>query len=216
MSVVLYGSTSSIIVDVEETCARLGLAIAAIVKNVAGDDFALSGAPIIAADDVPAALTSLPFAVPIFGPAHRRHASEDARRRGFERAATLIDPTAMVAASTTIGPGGYVNCGVAIGGAARIGAFVFVNRSASIGHHADVGDFVSIGPGAHIAGGVRLGLGAVVSTGAVILPRITIGSNSVIGAGSVVTEPVPDRCLVVGNPGRVVASDYAGYQNMSV
>ncbi|MFY9686612.1 MAG: DapH/DapD/GlmU-related protein, partial [Pseudolabrys sp.] len=71
-------------------------------------------------------------------------------------------------------------------------------------------------PGAHIAGGVRLGRGAVVSTGAVILPRITIGSNSVIGAGSVVTESVPDRCLVVGNPGKVVASDYAGYQNMSV
>lgn len=216
MSVVLYGSTSSIIVDVEETCARLGLTIAAIVKNVAGDDFALSGAPIMAPADVPASLTSLPFAVPIFGPAHRRHASEDARRRGFERAATLVDPTAMVAASTSIGPGSYVNCGVAIGGAGRIGAFVFVNRSASIGHHADIADFVSIGPGAHIAGGVRLGRGTVVSTGAIILPRIAIGSNSVIGAGSVVTEPVPDCCLVVGNPGRVVATDYAGYQNMSV
>lgn len=216
MSVVLYGSTSSIIVDVEETCARLGLPIAAIVKNVAGDDFALSGAPIMAPDEIPASLKSLPFVIPIFGPAHRRHASEDARRRGFERAATLIDPTAIVPPSASIGSGSYVNCGVVIGGAAHIGAFVFVNRSASIGHHADLADFVSIGPGAHIAGSVRLGRGSVISTGAVILPKITIGSNSVIGAGSVVTKSVPDRCLVVGNPGRVVVSDYAGYQNMSV
>jgi hypothetical protein len=216
MSVVLYGSTSSIIVDVEETCARLGLTIAAIVKNVASEDFALSGAPTMAPDEVPASFKSLPFAIPIFGPAHRRHASEDARRRGFERAATLVDPTAIVAASTKVGPGSYVNCGAIIGGAARIGAFVFVNRGANIGHHADLADFVSIGPGAHIAGGVRLGRGAVVSTGAVILPKIAIGSNSVIGAGSVVTKSVPDRCLVVGNPGRVVVSDYAGYQNMSV
>jgi len=216
MSIVLYGSTSSIIVDVEETCARLGLTIAAIVKNVAGDDFALSGAPIMTPEEVPVPLKSVPFAAPIFGPAHRRHASEDARRCGFERAATLVDPTAIVAASASIGPGSYINCGVVIGGAARIGAFVFVNRSASIGHHVDLADFVSIGPGAHIAGSVRLGRGAVVSTGAVILPKIEIGSNSVIGAGSVVTKSVPNRCLVVGNPGRVVASDYAGYQGMSV
>jgi hypothetical protein len=216
MSIVLYGSTSSIIVDVEETCARLGLAIAAIVKNVAGDDFALSGAPVVAPDELPALLKSLPFAVPIFGPAHRRDASEDAHRRGFERAATLIDPTATVAVSASIAPGSYVNSGVVIGGAARIGAFAFINRSASIGHHAELADFVSIGPGAHIAGAVRLGRGAVVSTGAVILPKIAIGSNSVIGAGSVVTKSVPERCLVVGNPGRIVASDYAGYQNMSV
>ena len=33
---------------------------------------------------------------------------------------------------------------------------------------------------------------------------VTIGKNSVIGAGSVVTRDIPEGCLAVGNPCRVV------------
>ncbi|HEM3688430.1 TPA: acyltransferase [Streptococcus suis] len=38
----------------------------------------------------------------------------------------------------------------------------------------------------------------------VILPGITIGKKSIIGAGSIVTRSVPDYCVAVGNPARVV------------
>ena len=37
-----------------------------------------------------------------------------------------------------------------------------------------------------------------------MLPGVTIGRNSVIGAGSVVTRDVPDNCVAVGNPCRVI------------
>ena len=37
-----------------------------------------------------------------------------------------------------------------------------------------------------------------------ILPGVTIGSNVTIGAGSVVVKDIPDGCVAVGNPGRVV------------
>lgn len=37
-----------------------------------------------------------------------------------------------------------------------------------------------------------------------ILPGVTIGSNVTIGAGSVVVNDIPDNCVAVGNPARVV------------
>lgn len=43
-----------------------------------------------------------------------------------------------------------------------------------------------------------------IGAGAVICPGVTIGENSVIGAGSVVTKDVPDNCVAVGNPCRVL------------
>lgn len=46
--------------------------------------------------------------------------------------------------------------------------------------------------------------GAVVSVGCIIIAGVTIGENSIVGAGSVVTQDVPDFCVVVGNPARIV------------
>jgi len=51
---------------------------------------------------------------------------------------------------------------------------------------------VSIGDGCWIGGGV------------IILPGLTIGKGTVIGAGSVVTKSIPDNCVAVGNPCRVI------------
>jgi len=40
--------------------------------------------------------------------------------------------------------------------------------------------------------------------GTIILGGATIGSGSVVGAGSVVKETVPSRCVVAGNPAKVI------------
>ncbi len=41
-----------------------------------------------------------------------------------------------------------------------------------------------------------------------IHPGIEIGDNVTISAGSVVLDNVPDNCLVVGNPGRIINKNY--------
>ena len=49
-----------------------------------------------------------------------------------------------------------------------------------------IGDNVSIGANVNIIG------------------NITIGNNVEIGAGSVVVNDIPDNCVVVGNPARII------------
>lgn len=46
--------------------------------------------------------------------------------------------------------------------------------------------------------------GAVLNPGCIITSGVTIGENSIVSVGSVVFENVPDYCVVVGNPARVI------------
>ena len=43
-----------------------------------------------------------------------------------------------------------------------------------------------------------------IGSNAVILPNIVIGYSSIIGAGAIVTKNVPEKCVVAGNPARVI------------
>jgi acetyltransferase-like isoleucine patch superfamily enzyme len=36
------------------------------------------------------------------------------------------------------------------------------------------------------------------------MPGVTIGKGAVIGAGSVVTRDIPDYCVAVGSPAKVI------------
>jgi acetyltransferase-like isoleucine patch superfamily enzyme len=46
--------------------------------------------------------------------------------------------------------------------------------------------------------------GARVGGGATLCPAVEIGEEAFVGAGAVVTEDVPPRVVVVGNPARVL------------
>lgn len=51
---------------------------------------------------------------------------------------------------------------------------------------------------------VRIKSGAVISPGSIITAGVTIGENSMIAVGSIVSQDVPDYCVVAGNPARVI------------
>lgn len=51
---------------------------------------------------------------------------------------------------------------------------------------------------------IKIGNGCWIGGGAIILPGVTVGNGTVIGAGSVVTKDIPDNCVAVGNPCRVI------------
>lgn len=51
---------------------------------------------------------------------------------------------------------------------------------------------------------VEIGQGAWLGTRAIVLKGVTIGAEAVVGAGSLVTNDVPPRTLVAGNPAGVI------------
>ena len=51
---------------------------------------------------------------------------------------------------------------------------------------------------------VNIKSGAILFPGCIVTSGVTIGKNSMVAAGSVVSESVPDYCIAVGNPARVV------------
>ena len=46
--------------------------------------------------------------------------------------------------------------------------------------------------------------GSWIGQNVVVLPGVTIGELSIVGANSVVTSDIPDRCIAVGSPARVI------------
>jgi len=53
---------------------------------------------------------------------------------------------------------------------------------------------------------VVIGDNVWIGGGSIVLPGVRIGNNVTIGAGSVVTKDIPDNCLALGSPCRVVRS----------
>ncbi|HMM07340.1 MAG TPA: gamma carbonic anhydrase family protein [Clostridiales bacterium] len=72
---------------------------------------------------------------------------------------------------------------------------VSIGKNVSVGHNAVV-------HGATVGDNVLIGIGAILLDGAII------GANSIIAAGAVVTENkvIPENALVMGIPGKVVAT----------
>jgi maltose O-acetyltransferase len=51
---------------------------------------------------------------------------------------------------------------------------------------------------------IVIGRRCFIGGGSLLLPGVTIGDGSIVAAGSVVAGDVPPRCIVAGNPARVI------------
>lgn len=54
------------------------------------------------------------------------------------------------------------------------------------------------------AGRVKIGNNVFIGMHSTILKGVSIGNNVIIGANSLVTKNIPDNCVVVGNPAKVI------------
>ena len=59
-------------------------------------------------------------------------------------------------------------------------------------------------PGLNVFGRIKIGNNVFIGEDAMIMYGVTIGDNVVIGARSVVTRDIPNNCVAVGVPARVI------------
>lgn len=85
------------------------------------------------------------------------------------------------------------------------GLGVVIHKEAKIGKNCVIRQNVTLGGGGGPGGGLPvLGNKVNVGAGTVILGHVHIGNNVTIGANAVVLTDLPDNCVAVGVPAKVI------------
>ena len=145
----------------------------------------------------------------------------------FIHPTAVIDPDCQIGDGTKIWHFSHLMSHCKIGKNCNLGQNVFVAEGVTIGDHVKVQNNVSIYAGVEVEDDVFLGpsmvftnvlnprsfierksefkktlvrKGATIGANATIVCGNSIGRYALVGAGAVVTKPVPDYALMVGNP----------------
>ncbi|MCY1670650.1 DapH/DapD/GlmU-related protein [Novosphingobium sp. SL115] len=66
---------------------------------------------------------------------------------------------------------------------------------------------------------ISIGRHCFIGGGSVVMPGVTIGDECIVAAGAVVVDDIPPRCIVAGNPAKVLrenieVSAYGRFRNV--
>ncbi len=140
------------------------------------------------------------FTIGIGGPQLRRMLFEKFTKIGGNYVSTVAKSAIIGTYDNIILPGTNIMQKAVLTNSLRIGKGVIINQLSSIGHDVTICDFVEVCPNVSISGNCVIGENTFIGTGAIILPKITIGKNVIVAAGAVITNNIPDNCLVAGIP----------------
>lgn len=118
---------------------------------------------------------------------------------------STISPMALISSfDVNIGIGSNVLSGSIFSNGCEVGMGCIIYYNSIITHDCKVGDFVEVSPSVTLLGRCKVGSYSRIGSNATILPDIEIGNNVTIGAGAVVTKNLPDNCLAIGVPAKII------------
>lgn len=126
------------------------------------------------------------------------------RKKGMRRLASFIANRLQKIQGVFISPNACFDTtlslrhpvGVVVGEGVKLGRYVVIYQHVTIGG-ARQGD-------AKANSYPEIGDNTVIFAGAVVIGKVVVGNNCTIGANSVVTSDVPDGCIAVGAPARII------------
>lgn len=125
----------------------------------------------------------------------RRKIANLLRARGA-RLLTYIDPTALVAPSSTIGEGAIICPYSIVNAGASVGENVLVNVFCCIGHGAQTGAHSVLSPYCSLSGDSVLGECGFMGTRATLFPKVVLGARCTVDAHSAVRQSAPDQKII--------------------
>ncbi len=118
--------------------------------------------------------------------------------------ATIVSPTAHVSKYASLGEGTVVMHRSIVNADAKVGKGCIINTSSIIEHDVTIGDYSHISTGAVVNGGAVVGEATFIGSCCVINQLVTIGNVTIVGAGAAVVSNIPDKCVAVGVPARII------------
>ncbi len=144
------------------------------------------------------------FTIGIGNPVLRKELYDKFSSLGGEFTST-ISPLAIIGSfDVQIGIGSNILSGSVFSNSTEIGIGCLVYHYSIITHDCKMGDFVEISPAVNLLGRCEIGSFSQIGSNATVLPGIKIGKNVIIGAGSVVTKNLPDNCVAIGIPAKII------------
>ncbi|TFH42203.1 MAG: hypothetical protein E4H01_13815 [Lysobacterales bacterium] len=125
----------------------------------------------------------------------------------MERVVSLIDPTAFVSRTVTIGRGCVIYPHCYVGLNARLDDFVFILAGSIINHDDVIGYRTAVASGVKLAGSVTIEPECYLGQTCTIRQLLTVGRHSVIGMGAVVVKDVEPDSVMAGNPARKIKTN---------
>jgi sugar O-acyltransferase (sialic acid O-acetyltransferase NeuD family) len=144
------------------------------------------------------------FTIGIGNPVLRKKLYDKFTAIGGEFVSVISSSSSIGSYDVEIGIGSNVLSGAIFSNSTKIGIGCIIYYNSIITHDCVLGDFVEVSPSSTILGRATIGSFTQIGCNSTILPNIKIGSNVVVGAGSVVTKDLPDNCVAVGVPAKVI------------
>ena len=112
----------------------------------------------------------------------------------------LIDPSAIVSPTASIGVSTYVGKNVIVNAQSKISKGVILNSGCIVEHECNISNYVHIAPGTVLCGNVNIGEKTFVGAKVVVKQNISICADVTIGAGSIVVKDINTKGTWLGCP----------------
>jgi len=124
-----------------------------------------------------------------------------------DRWANVIDASAIMSSSVTLGYGVYVGPATVLEPNVSLGNWCAMLGGVYVAHDTRIDTYVACANSVSMAGGVKVGSAAFIGANATVREYLRIGRCAVVGMGATVIRDIPEGSIAVGNPSKVVGTN---------